>query len=114
VSDDPVYYYYAIYRRGTLWATLAARSPTSGAAHLGAWRERGRWRVSDDPVYYYYAIYRRGTLWGALAARSPTSAATVASKLGIDSAELTLASLDASTFHRFMSGLEIEAPGGEQ
>lgn len=31
MSGEPVYYYYAIYRRGSLWATLAARSPTSAA-----------------------------------------------------------------------------------
>lgn len=29
--SKPVYYYYALYRRGSLWATLAARSPTSAA-----------------------------------------------------------------------------------
>lgn len=62
----------------------------------------------SEPVYYYYAVYRRGSLWATLAARSPTSAATVASELGIDAAELTLDELDASTFYRLTSGLEIE------
>ena len=30
--SEPPYYYYAVYRRESLWATLAARAPTSAAA----------------------------------------------------------------------------------
>ena len=36
--SEAVYYYYALYRCGTLWATLAARSPMSAelvASELG-------------------------------------------------------------------------------
>ena len=68
--------------------------------------------MSGEPVYYYYAIYRRGSLWATLAARSPMSAEIVASELGIDVAELALDAVDASTFYRLTSGIEIE-PGNK-
>ena len=29
--SEPVYYYYAVYRRNALWATLASHAPTSAA-----------------------------------------------------------------------------------